>query len=62
MMGGQDIQSGTMQGMIGDWGYGLGYWNFMNVLYVVLLIGLIILVYLWIIKLWKDFYGRKKQK
>ncbi|MBI3033626.1 hypothetical protein HYY72_00510 [Candidatus Woesearchaeota archaeon] len=41
-------------GMMGNYGYGFGYWNFLNVLYVILLVGLIILVYLWIIKLWKN--------
>ena len=54
MMGGQNVQSGMMQGMMGNWGYGFGYWNFVNVLYLILLIGLIILVYFWILKLWKN--------
>ncbi len=59
MMGGQIPQTNTMQEIIGNWGY-LGYWNFLNVLYAMLLIGLIILVYLWILRLWKDSYGKKK--
>ena len=59
MMGGQNVQSGMMQGMTGNLGYGFGYWNFVNVLYVILLIGLIILVYFWIIKL---FRGSKKKR
>jgi len=47
-------------GMMGNYGYGFGYWNFVNILYIILLIGLIILVYLWIIKLWKKNKGSKK--
>lgn len=46
-------------GMMGSWGYGFGYWNFINILYAVLLVGLIILVYLWIIKLWKNMQNKK---
>jgi hypothetical protein len=59
MMGGQNMQSGMMQGMMG---YGFGYWNFVNVLYIILLIGLIILVYLWIIKLWKNMKTKGGKK
>ena len=44
-------------GMMGNYGY--GYWNFINVLYIILLIGLIILVYLWVIKLWKNIPKKK---
>lgn len=47
-------------GMMGNYGYGLGYWNFINFLSMVLLIGLIILVYLWIMKLWKDAFRKAK--
>ncbi len=57
MMGGQ---SGMMQGMMGNRGYGFGYWDFFNVLYLILLIGLIILVYLWIIKLWKNPFQKRR--
>ena len=59
MMGGQNVQSGMMQGMMGNLGYGAGYWNLINILYIILLIGLIILVYFWIIKL---FRGSKKKR
>lgn len=38
-------------------GYG-SYGSFLNVLYFILLIGLIILIYLWIIKWWKGTTGR----
>src|SRR3989344_5994124 len=59
MMGGgmMNMMGNNMMGsgMMGNWGYGFGYWNFFNILYAVLFIGLIVLVYLWIIKLWKDF-------
>ena len=71
MMGSQNVQSGMMQGMMGgqnpqanmmeNWGYGFGYWSFINFLYVILLIGLIILVYLWIIKLLKDMKNKSKK-
>ena len=52
-------------GMMGNLGYGMmgqsyGYWSFINVLSLVLLIGLIILVYLWIAKLWKEVYKKAK--
>lgn len=47
-------------GMMNNWGYSSGYWSFVNVLYVIFLIGLVVLVYLWIIKLWREFYGKKK--
>lgn len=51
MVAGQNLQTNMMQGMRGNWGYGFGYWNFINVLYVISLIGVIVLVYLWIVKL-----------
>ena len=56
---------GGMMNMMGSnmMGYGMignyGYWNLINILYVILLIGLIVLVYLWIIKLWKSMKGKK---
>lgn len=46
-------------GMMGNYGYGFGYWNFVNVLYAILLIGLIVLVFLGIAKLWKDLFKKK---
>ena len=50
-------------GMMGNsFGYGFGYWSFLNVLYVTLLIGLIILVYIGIIKLWKDIKNKGAKK
>ena len=49
-------------GMMGNWGYSFGYWNFINVLYIILLIGLIILVYLWILKLWKNMQNKGGKK
>ena len=49
-------------GMMGNYGYGLGYLSFLNFLYVVLLIGLVILVYLWIIKLWREVFKTSKVK
>ena len=50
-----------MQGMMGNnsfssgmpfWNY--GYWSIWNILYAVLLIGLIALVFLSVFRLWKD--------
>ncbi len=65
MMGGGMMSmmvGGNMMGygMMGNYGYGFGYWNFLNVLYVLLLIGLIILVFLGIIKIWKDLSRKKR--
>jgi hypothetical protein len=63
MMGMQNpMQTNLPQGMMGNWGYGLGYWDFLNVLYAILLIGLIILVYLGIIKLWKNTKNKGGKK
>ena len=66
MMGGgmMNMIGGNMMGsgMIGNLGYGFGYWNFLNVLYIILLIGLIILVYLWIVKLWNDIKNKRAKK
>ena len=52
----QNPQTNSIQRIIGNF----GYWNFINILYIILLIGLIILVYFWIIKLRRNFYGKKK--
>lgn len=48
--------SGSGYGMMGNY----GYWGFLNFLSLVLVIGLIILVYLWIMKLWKDVFRKSK--
>ena len=48
---------GMGYGMMGNYGY--GYWGFINILYITLLIGLIILVYLWILKLLKNTKNKK---
>lgn len=52
-------------GMMENWGYGMmgqsyGYWSLINLLSLVLLVGLVILVYLWIAKLWKEVYKKAK--
>ena len=62
MLGINPMQTNMMQGMMGNWGYSLGYWNSLNVLYVILLIGLITLVYLGIIKLWKNTKNKGGKK
>lgn len=46
-------------GMMGNYGY--GYLSFINLLSIVLLIGLVVLVYLWIIKLWKEAFTKTKK-
>ena len=56
------MQTNMMQGMMGNLGYNFGYWNFVNVLYVILLNGLIILVVLGIMKLWKDIRNKGVKK
>lgn len=65
MMGGGMMSmmmgSGFGTNMMGNLGYNFWYWNFLNVLYAILLIGLIILVYLWIIKLWKSVKDKSKK-
>ncbi len=50
MMIGQNMMQGTG-----------GYWSGLDILYLVLLVGLTILVYLGIIRLWKDMYQHKKK-
>jgi len=68
MMGyGKNYGGGMMgYGMMGNYGSGMmggyGYWGFFNFLYLVLVIGLIILVYLWIIKLWRSLPKKKQEK
>ena len=66
MMGGgmMNMMSGNNflgSGMMGNYGYGFGYWNLFNILYAILLIGLIILVYLGIMKLWKGLFSAKRK-
>jgi hypothetical protein len=57
MFGSQTAQANMMQGMMGGWSY--GYFSFMNILNIILLIGLIILVYLWIVKLWQNIKHKR---
>ena len=62
MMGGRNMMnSGGMTDMMGGWGYGFGYWSVFSILYLILLVGLIILVYLWIVRLWKNV-NKKNRK
>ncbi len=49
MNGANPIKTNNMHGMLGNWGYG----DLINILYIILLIGLTILVYFGIIKLWR---------
>ena len=57
MMGGSNMMG---YGMTGSTGYGYRYFGFINVLFIILLIGLIILVYTWIFKLWKNIKNVSK--
>ncbi len=57
---------GGMMGMMGFGGYGSGMmgsfgWGFMGLLWWIIAIGLVVLVWLWVIKLWKEVTGRKKR-
>jgi len=52
MMGSYGMMSGY--GMMGNWGFG-----FFKIIYFLLLIGITILVYVWIIKLLKSMGGKK---
>ena len=61
--------SGLIQSMMGNnsLGYGVpfqnyGYWSILDILYAVLLIGLIALVFLGVFKLWKDINEKKAKK
>ena len=62
MMGEQTLQTSMMRGIMGNSIYGFAWniGNFVSVLYLILLIGLIILVYLWIIKLWKNLTQKRR--
>ena len=55
------MMGGGMMNMMGSTGYGYGYFSFIYVLSIILLIGLIILVYLWIFKLWKNMKNESKK-
>ena len=57
MMGMMNMMGGGMMsgyGMMGNWGFG-----FFSIIYLILLIGITILVYIWIIKLLKSMGGKK---
>jgi len=62
MMNGNSGYGMMNGGMMGNYGYGFGYWSFVNVLYIILLIGLVILVWLWIIKLWRNMGNKGGKK
>ena len=59
MYGGNSAQANMTQQMMGNRGYSGYGWNIWSILYAILIIGLIILTYLGIIKLWKDLFGGK---
>jgi len=42
-------------------GYNYGYWNFINVLYIILLISIIVLVCVWILNLQKKTSESRKK-
>src|SRR3989338_2162244 len=55
MMGGQNVQSGMMQGMMGNnpIGFGYNYWDFWNVIWLLFWIGIIVLIAWFIYKFTK---------
>ncbi len=57
IMGSGGMMSG---GMMGNYGYGLG-WGAYSILNTALIIGITILVYLGIIRLWKDLFQKRKK-
>jgi len=63
MMGGNMMGSGGMMGMMNMMGFGgtMGYTFFgvYSILLFLLLLGLVVLVYLWIVKVWKDLNKKK---
>ena len=61
MMGGGMMNMMMGGNMMGSTGYVYWYFGFINVLYIILLIGLIILVYIWIFKLWKNMKNESKK-
>ena len=76
MMGGNMMGSGGMMNMMrgygtgwqtpqttmmGSLGYNYGYWNFINVLYIILLISIIVLVCVWILNLQKKTSESRKK-
>lgn len=56
MMGGKTKMMSYGAGMMGS----SGWWSITYVLYVLLLLGLVVLVYLWIVKLWKSLNEKKR--
>ncbi len=60
MMNGEMMNMAIGSGMMGGFGSGFGYWGFLTFLYTLLLLGLTILVYLWILKLWRGLFPKKK--
>ena len=49
---------GSGYGMMENYKY--GYFGFLSLLWIILSVGLVILVYLWILKLWKDVFKKTK--
>lgn len=56
MMQGGNKMMGTGYGMMG---YGTGFWGINSILYTILLLGLVVLVWLWAWKLWKSSNKKK---
>jgi hypothetical protein len=51
---------GMMGGYGGQMMGGYGMWGFGSILWTIVLVGLVILVWLWVVKLWKEVFGRKR--
>ena len=65
MMGGGMMQGGMMGNfgggnMMGGMDSWAGSWGFGSVLWIIIAIGLAVLVWLWVIKLWREVFRKKK--
>ncbi|MBI2668801.1 hypothetical protein HYX14_03080 [Candidatus Woesearchaeota archaeon] len=64
MMGGGMMNMMGNFGMMGSSGYGMmgsgWFWGLNGLLYTLLLIGLVVLVYIWIVKVWRSLNAKKK--
>lgn len=61
MYAGRGTNYGGMMNMMGyNSGYGYSYLTFFNILAIILAVGLVILVYMWIFKLWRELSKKSR--
>ncbi len=60
MMGSGGMMGNEGRGMMGSRGYGYG--SLLTALYIILLVGIIVLIYLWIVKVWRTMQKSRKPK